>query len=142
MPRTTLSLFALSGLLCACSPTLNWRDVDVGPQTRAQFPCKPEHAERTLPLDGTPMRAAMWVCDAGGVSWSATVLEVGDPARLETVLRASRLGLAQRLLNEAPGKTLLVKAGDRTLPLCSYPTYPKFVSGPAESATSYQCTAP
>jgi feruloyl esterase len=44
--------------------------------------------------------------------------------------------------NEAPGKTLLVKAGDRTLPLCSYPTYPKYVSGPAESATSYQCAAP
>jgi hypothetical protein len=100
MPRPLLSLLALSALssvLWACSPTLNWRDVDVGPQTRAQFPCKPEQAERTLPLDGTPMRAAMWVCDAGGVSWSATVLEVGDPARLETVLRASRLGLAQRL---------------------------------------------
>jgi feruloyl esterase len=44
--------------------------------------------------------------------------------------------------NQAPGKTLLVKAGDRSLPLCSYPTYPKYISGPAESAASYQCTAP
>ena len=96
-PRLSLSTLALSSALCACSPTLNWRDVEVGPHTKAQFPCKPEHAQRTLPLDGTPMRAAMWVCDAGGVSWSATVLEVGDPARLEAVLRASRLGLAARL---------------------------------------------
>jgi hypothetical protein len=97
MPRTTLSLIALSGLFCACSPTLNWRDVDVGPQTRAQFPCKPEHAERTLVLGGLPTRAAMWVCDAGGLSWSATVLDVGDPARVGTVLRESRLSLASRL---------------------------------------------
>ena len=97
MPRTTLSLIALSGLLCACSPTLNWRDVDVGPQTRAQFPCKPEHAERTLVLGGVPTRSAMWVCDAGGLSWSATVLDVSDPARLGDVLRESRLSLVQRL---------------------------------------------
>lgn len=97
MPRTTLSLIALSGLLCACSPTLNWRDVEVGAQTRAQFPCKPEHAERTLVLGDVPTRAAMWVCDAGGLSWSATVLDVSDPARLGTVLRESRLSLASRL---------------------------------------------
>jgi pimeloyl-ACP methyl ester carboxylesterase len=46
--------------------------------------------------------------------------------------------------NQAPGKTLLVKnrAGDRSLPLCSYPEYPKYVKGPAESADSYSCTAP
>jgi hypothetical protein len=92
-----LLLIALSGLLCACSPTLNWRDVEVGPQTRVQFPCKPEHAERSLALGGVPTRAAMWACDAGGLSWSATVLDVGDPARLGTVLRASRLSLASRL---------------------------------------------
>jgi hypothetical protein len=44
--------------------------------------------------------------------------------------------------NQAPGKTLVVSAGERTLPLCSYPTYPKYVSGPAESANSYKCSAP
>ena len=44
--------------------------------------------------------------------------------------------------NQVPDKTLLVKSGDRSLPLCSYPAYPKFVSGPPESAGSYQCAAP
>jgi hypothetical protein len=46
--------------------------------------------------------------------------------------------------NQAPDKTLLVKnrAGDRSLPLCSYPEYPRYVKGPAESADSYRCTAP
>jgi hypothetical protein len=97
MPRTTLSLIALSWLLCACAPTLNWRDVEIGAQTRAQFPCKPERAERSLVLGETATRAAMWVCEAGGLSWSATVLDVGDPARLGPVLRELRLSLVRRL---------------------------------------------
>jgi hypothetical protein len=44
--------------------------------------------------------------------------------------------------NQAPGKTLVVTSGNRSLPLCSYPNYPKYVSGPVESASSYQSTAP
>jgi feruloyl esterase len=44
--------------------------------------------------------------------------------------------------NQAPGKTLRVAAGERSLPLCSYPAYPKYVSGPADIAESYQCAAP
>jgi hypothetical protein len=39
--------------------------------------------------------------------------------------------------NKAPAKTLVVRAGERTLPLCSYPSYPKYVGGPAEKAESY-----
>jgi hypothetical protein len=92
-----LGLIALLGFLGACSPTLNWRDVAVGPQTQVQFPCRPEHAARPLMLDGVPTQAEMWVCDAGGLSWSATVLDVSDPMRLGAVLRESRLSLAARL---------------------------------------------
>jgi len=44
--------------------------------------------------------------------------------------------------NEAPGKTLVVTAGGRSLPLCSYPNYPRYKSGPPESAASYESTAP
>jgi feruloyl esterase len=44
--------------------------------------------------------------------------------------------------NEAPGKTLVVRAGDRSLPLCSYPNYPKYVSGPPDAAESYVSAAP
>jgi hypothetical protein len=44
--------------------------------------------------------------------------------------------------NQAPGKTLLVRAGDRSLPLCSYPEYPRYVSGKPEAAESYRCTKP
>ena len=44
--------------------------------------------------------------------------------------------------NEAPGKTLVVTAGGRSLPLCSYPNYPRYKGGPPESAASYESTAP
>ena len=39
----------------------------------------------------------------------------------------------------APARSLVVRAGERSLPLCSYPAYPKYVSGPPEQATSYAC---
>lgn len=42
----------------------------------------------------------------------------------------------------APGKSLIVTAGEKSLPLCSYPAYPKYVTGPSGSASSYVCAAP
>ena len=38
-----------------------------------------------------------------------------------------------------PGKSLTVTAGARSLPLCSYPAYPKYVSGDVAVAASYTC---
>jgi hypothetical protein len=42
---------------------------------------------------------------------------------------------------KAPGKAVTVTAGDRSLPMCSYPEYPKYVGGPPETAASYRCAA-
>jgi tannase/feruloyl esterase len=42
----------------------------------------------------------------------------------------------------APGMSITVSAGEKSLPLCSYPTYPKYFSGPEASASSYRCTTP
>jgi hypothetical protein len=44
--------------------------------------------------------------------------------------------------NKAPGKTLVVTAGGRSLPLCSYPNYPRYKGGPPEQASSYESAAP
>ena len=44
--------------------------------------------------------------------------------------------------NEAPGKTEQVTAGNRSLPMCSYPEYPHYVGGAPEAAASYRCEAP
>jgi feruloyl esterase len=42
--------------------------------------------------------------------------------------------------NMAPPSSVVVNAGDRSLPLCSYPAFPRYTRGPVESATSYRCT--
>ena len=42
----------------------------------------------------------------------------------------------------APGITETVTAGERSLPLCFYPAYPKYVGGPATVASSYTCAVP
>ena len=44
--------------------------------------------------------------------------------------------------NEAPAKTLVVTSGNRSLPLCSYPNYPRYVGGPTDKATSYVSATP
>jgi feruloyl esterase len=38
-----------------------------------------------------------------------------------------------------PPTSAVVTAGNRSLPLCSYPAYPKYVGGAAENASSYRC---
>jgi feruloyl esterase len=42
---------------------------------------------------------------------------------------------------KAPEKSVTVTAGERSMPLCSYPEYPKYMSGPAGAASSYACAA-
>ena len=42
---------------------------------------------------------------------------------------------------KAPGKSITVTAGARSLPMCSYPEYPKYKKGPVEAAESYGCSA-
>ncbi|HVV45048.1 MAG TPA: tannase/feruloyl esterase family alpha/beta hydrolase, partial [Bryobacteraceae bacterium] len=44
--------------------------------------------------------------------------------------------------NEAPGKSVRVTAGERSLPMCSFPQYPKYRNGPPGEASSYACANP
>jgi feruloyl esterase len=41
----------------------------------------------------------------------------------------------------APGKFIKVTAGGRSLPMCSYPEFPKYNKGPVDVAESYECTS-
>jgi feruloyl esterase len=43
--------------------------------------------------------------------------------------------------NVAPGMAVTVTAGEKSLPLCSYPTYPRYKSGAPGAASSYECAA-
>jgi Tannase and feruloyl esterase len=41
--------------------------------------------------------------------------------------------------NVAPGMSVTVTAGEKSLPLCSYPTYPRYKGGAPATASSYEC---
>jgi pimeloyl-ACP methyl ester carboxylesterase len=43
--------------------------------------------------------------------------------------------------NIAPAKSINVTAGGRSLPMCSYPDFPKYREGPVGTADSYVCSA-
>jgi feruloyl esterase len=43
--------------------------------------------------------------------------------------------------NQPPGKSVRVTAGERSLPMCSFPQYPKYKNGPETEAGSYGCSA-
>jgi feruloyl esterase len=55
----------------------------------------------------------------------------------------NRLGLMVDWVEngKAPGKSVPATAGERSLPMCSYPEYPKYSNGPAGSESSYTCVA-
>ena len=79
---TTFSL----GVVClaalsqvACSPALNWRKVSVGGMS-AMLPCKPDTAERAVPLGGVSVQMQMAGCEAEGVLFAASHVEAATPA--------------------------------------------------------------
>jgi hypothetical protein len=39
----------------------------------------------------------------------------------------------------APSKSITVTAGDKSLPMCSYPAYPKYTGGATSAAAAYAC---
>ena len=41
---------------------------------------------------------------------------------------------------KAPDKSVTARAGERSMPICSYPEYPKYVGGPAGAASAYSCS--
>ncbi len=86
----TPCLPAVLGLLMAaggCSPAFNWREVRPDDTRLALLlPCKPDRAEKQVPLGGPPTSLAMLGCEAGGATFAVAVADVGDPARASEVL--------------------------------------------------------
>jgi hypothetical protein len=73
--------------LAACNPTFNWREVR--PDNTALsllLPCKPDKAEKTVPLGGQPTPLLMLGCDAGDATFAVAVADIGDASRAEAVL--------------------------------------------------------
>lgn len=93
MTRSRRLTGALAGLLliAACTPTFNWRTVRAdGAPVQALMPCKPERAEREVPLGGLNARLSMLSCDTGGFTFAVAWVDAGEPARAALALEAWR----------------------------------------------------
>jgi len=92
--RTTVALGMAIGLLSACAPTHNWREVRHEQAPGALLmPCKPERAVRMSPIlgEGTaPVALSMLSCRAGGQTFAWAVMPVPAGASPEAVVTAWR----------------------------------------------------
>lgn len=93
-------VLALVGLILVagfsgCAPALNWREVR-GSQVEvlASFPCKPDlHVRRVKVegLGGVMLPMALRVCDADGLTFAMTEVDVLDPSRVPVALKNLQL---------------------------------------------------
>ena len=74
-----------------------------------------------------------------GISGDGTPIDRPGPMASQCERFAYLTSWVER--GEVPPTTLTVQTPDRmmTLPLCSYPSYPRYVSGPGSAAASYTC---
>ena len=80
-------LLALAAAVTACSPAFNWREVrPENTRLSLLLPCKPDRAEKTVPLGGAPVMLRMAGCNAGGATFAVAVADLGDAARTAPVL--------------------------------------------------------
>ena len=74
-------------VLTACNPTFNWRDVrPEGTRLALLLPCKPDKAQRTVPMAGQPTALNLLSCDAGGVTFAVAVADVKDASKVTATL--------------------------------------------------------
>lgn len=99
---------ALLLLLTACSPVLNWRQVPLG-GLRFSLPCKPDKAQREVPLAGRTVALEMQGCEADGALFAVSRAQVGEATAVPDVLAAWRAS-ALAALQAAPENTRALPA--------------------------------
>lgn len=83
MPFAALCLLTLAG----CYPTFNWRELrPEGTPLQALLPCKPETAERTVPLGGAPTVLHMHSCKTGDLTFALAWVRAADAATVPALL--------------------------------------------------------
>ncbi len=102
-----LAALLLPALLPACSPTLDWRQVQPpGWSLAAALPCRPDVVERQVPLAGPPVALTMWSCNADGHLFALASADLGDPARvgpaLQSLVAAARANLSAHVESDQP----------------------------------------
>lgn len=79
----------LLAALTACSPSLNWREVQLG-NLRALLPCKPDTASRPVLLGGQTLVMDMAGCEAAGALYAISRVRAADATQAGALLQAWR----------------------------------------------------
>ncbi len=83
---------ALILLLCACTPTFNWRDVRLeaadGSALKAALPCKPDTATRKQQLSDIQVDLSMMGCVANETTFTLSRIPLANPLDAPKVLAA------------------------------------------------------
>lgn len=116
-----IALALITATLPACSPTLNWREVrPEGTRLALLLPCKPDKAQKTVPLGGPATQLSMLGCDAGGATFAVAVADLGDAAKAAPVLAQwQSLTLANMKAGPAPQVLPLKLPGAAAMPPAS-----------------------
>ena len=104
-PMARLAAGALALLaVAACSPAFNWREVrPEGTRLALLLPCKPDMAQKIVPLGGKATSLSMLGCDAGGATFAVAVADIGDAAQSAAILSQwQALTLANMKASGAP----------------------------------------
>ena len=83
----SLLIFAGATALAACSPDFNWRDArPENTRLSLLLPCKPDKAQKVVPLGGQPTLLSMLGCEVGSATFAVAVADVGDASRAAPLL--------------------------------------------------------
>ncbi len=80
----------------ACTPTLNWRDVAVD-RLRVSLPCKPDHAQRPVLLNGTTFELTMAGCKAADALFAVSHAKVPPDVLVKNVLTAWQISTLENM---------------------------------------------
>ncbi len=118
--------------LQACSPALNWRQVQPeGAGLVLTFPCKPETERRSQPgPQGQPVDVALASCKAGDWQFSLAWVDLGDPAAVTPALQRMHDGLAVPL--QAGASAPLALPGMTPHPLAQHQAFAGRAGQPAQ----------
>lgn len=99
----------LVGLLWACAPALDWRQVSLGDwQVNATFPCRPSNAQRDLDLGGRRTTMFLHACTASDTTFALAMADVGDVRSVAPALSALTAtavrNLAARIDSDQPAQ--------------------------------------
>jgi hypothetical protein len=84
--------------LCACSPSLNWREVpDQDAGYSVLFPAKPSTATRSVNLDGLKVELRMSAAEVDTMNFAVASARIADPTQRDQALEAMQTAMLKNI---------------------------------------------